>query len=266
MKYEVTQQQYIDYLNCLPRAEQIKRVASDISGTTVTNRFVMSNTFTMSNGNSIKCNATIPPAPTPVTFYCDYNNNAVGNEAGDGQWKACNYLSWDDLNSVLLWSGLRPMTELEFEKVCRGPLYPVTGEYAWGTTSVTNATAVQSPGTNSESVTAATANNSQLAIGPLRVGCFANGTSSREQAGAAYYGAMNMSGNVLERVVNINNPGGSNYCDCYQYFEGFTGSGFRGGSFASGPNTLQTGDRSMSEAGTNTRLFDGGGRGVRTLQ
>ena len=28
------------------------------------------------------------------------------------------------------------MTELEFEKACRGPEYPLNNEFAWGTTTI----------------------------------------------------------------------------------------------------------------------------------
>lgn len=51
--------------------------------------------------------------------------------------RACNYLSWTDGVCFAAWSGLRPMTELEFEKACRGAAPPVAGEYAWGTTRIT---------------------------------------------------------------------------------------------------------------------------------
>jgi hypothetical protein len=34
------------------------------------------------------------------------------------------------------------MTELEYEKACRGPLMPVANEYAWGTTTISATTAI----------------------------------------------------------------------------------------------------------------------------
>jgi formylglycine-generating enzyme required for sulfatase activity len=42
-----------------------------------------------------------------------------------------NILSWFDVAAYLDWAALRPMTELEFEKVCRGPENRIAGEYAW---------------------------------------------------------------------------------------------------------------------------------------
>ncbi len=42
MKYTITQNQYVDFLNCLGRNQQENRVSADISGTAVTNVFVQS--------------------------------------------------------------------------------------------------------------------------------------------------------------------------------------------------------------------------------
>jgi formylglycine-generating enzyme required for sulfatase activity len=38
--------------------------------------------------------------------------------------------------AYLDWSGLRPMSEFEYEKAARGPIAPVAGEFAWGTADV----------------------------------------------------------------------------------------------------------------------------------
>ena len=48
------------------------------------------------------------------------------------------------------WSGLRPMTELEFEKACRGNQTPVANEFAWGTASITAATGISNDGAADE--------------------------------------------------------------------------------------------------------------------
>ncbi len=53
--------------------------------------------------------------------------------------RACNRVLWHDGATYADWAGLRPMTELECEKACRGPVYPVTGEYAWGNTTFSRA-------------------------------------------------------------------------------------------------------------------------------
>lgn len=110
------------------------------------------------------------------------------------------------------WAGLRPMTELEYEKACRGNQTPVANEFAWGSTSITAATSISNDGADNEVPGNASANcvfGYQAAVqGPMRVGCFATGSSTREQAGASFYGIMELSGNLWERSVTIRNPEG----------------------------------------------------------
>ncbi len=64
------------------------------------------------------------------------------NGLNDGQWIACDYLSWMDLCAYADWAGLRPMTELELEKACRGGGVSATaGDYPWGSTAAYTSTA-----------------------------------------------------------------------------------------------------------------------------
>jgi formylglycine-generating enzyme required for sulfatase activity len=215
MKYEISQQQYVDFLNTLTRAQQNSRTGTSLAAgtTSVTNRYVMSNTSSISYRNGIRCDATIHTSD-PITFYCDLSGNGTGGEAGDGQWIACNFLSWMDGAAYSDWAGLRPMTELEFEKACRGTIAPVANEYAWGNTSATAATGISNGGLATETPSNSGANaacNYSFTGGPLRVGAFATGSSSRAQAGASYWGIMEMSGNLWERSVTIGNIAGRSY-------------------------------------------------------
>jgi formylglycine-generating enzyme required for sulfatase activity len=202
MKYEITQQQYVDFLNSLTRIQQNTRTAVDISGTAITNRYVMANSVLAAGRNGIRCDATIPASPAPVTFYCDLNGNGTGGDANDGQGIACNGLRWWHLMAYLHWSGLRPMTELEYEKACRGPVAPVSNEYAWGSTSVTGVGNISNAGAINESSNTAGANAVfQSSVGPMRVGAFATASTTRVQSGASYYGIMELSGNLWESTV-----------------------------------------------------------------
>ena len=215
MKYSITQQQYVDFLNTLTRPQQKQRTATDLSTgiTNVTNIYVMSATTSPSYRNGIRCNTTID-ANASVTFYCDLNNNAVMNENDDGQHIACNYLSWADGVAYAAWAGLRPMTETEYEKACRGTAVPVAGEYAWGTANITGATSITSSGASDEKAnTGANCvyNNATAVQGPLRVGVFATATSSREASGATVYGIMEMSGNLWGRVVSLGSAAGRTF-------------------------------------------------------
>lgn len=283
MKYEISQKQYVDFLNTITRTQQSNLVATVITGTTITNRFVMSNTTTTNGRNSIRCDATIPSSPTPVTFYNDLNGNSLAEESSDGQWIACSWLSWADLTAYLDWIGLRPMTELEFEKICRGNLFPVSGEYAWGNTAVTGATGISNSGEVSEVANNAGANaiynNSASVQGPMRVGCLAGATTGRTASGAGYYGAMELSGSLYERPVNIGSIQGraftglhgdgaisaagvanvSNWPDASAL-----GTGFRGGMYLDVETVMQVSNRSYANVAVNSRVNNYGGRGVRT--
>ena len=95
MKYEISQGEYADFLSTLTATQ-----VSDLYASVTTYRYSIT-------GSTGSYSATYP-------------------------YLACNYLNWQDLAAYLDWTGLRPMTELEFEKACRGPLIPVANEYAWG--------------------------------------------------------------------------------------------------------------------------------------
>ncbi len=216
MKYSITQEQYVDFLNTLDRTQQDTRTATNLASgiTSVTNRYVMRDSSTVLYRNGICCDATIPATGT-ITFYCDFNGNGTGGESDDGQNIAGNYLSWADGTAYADWAALRPMTELEFEKACRGTAAAVANEYAWGSTSITQATGITNSGTGSETASNAGANcayNNHASVqGPMRVGCFATSGSTRETAGATYYGIMEMSGSLLKRCVTIGNSDGRSF-------------------------------------------------------
>ena len=97
MKYEISQQGYVDFLNSLTQTQATTR-----KETAATNRYAITGA-------------------------------AIGSYATTNPYVACNDLSWADVAAYLDWSGLRPMTELEFEKACRGTLAAVANECAWGT-------------------------------------------------------------------------------------------------------------------------------------
>ena len=90
MKYEISQGQYRDFLNTLTRSQQNLRTATDISGTSITNRYLMSNTTSVQYRNGLRCNATLP-SNVPIEVYCDLDGDGVRNEASDGEWIACNF-------------------------------------------------------------------------------------------------------------------------------------------------------------------------------
>ena len=50
-------------------------------------------------------------------------------------FRRCIFLGSSDRFSYATWAGLRPMSELEYDKACRGPLHPVPLEEVWGEAS-----------------------------------------------------------------------------------------------------------------------------------
>lgn len=290
MKYELSQADYVNFLNRLTRQQQDARTATTLPAATtaVAARYVMSNTTAISARNGIRCNATVA-ANDPVTFYCDLNGNGTGNEAADGQWIPCNFLRWSDLSAYLDWSGLRPMSELEFEKTCRGPLNPVLNERAWGTATIaTNVYGLVNAGTANEQVTsgygtvvgnAASGQTVNFSFGPLRGGIFPHhaSNSGRITAGASYFGALHMSGNLGEFCITVGQPAGRAYTgthgngmlnqagahDAAAWPTVITGWGYRGGSYWSSAAGCSTSYRFTAGLAPNGATEYVGGRGVR---
>jgi formylglycine-generating enzyme required for sulfatase activity len=279
MKYEISQGQYRDFLNTLTRTQQNNRTETDLAAgiTSVTNRYVMSNTSAISNRNGIRCAATIHTSD-PITFYCDLDNDGTYDESTDGEWVTCNFLKWNDVTAFLDWAALRPMTELEFEKACRGNVAPVVDEHSWGSTAFTSVTAIsngQQEGEVSNTTNANIASNNTYTPGPVRTGMFATGSSNRITAGSSYYGIMDLSGNLWEQVVSIANSTcraftgnvGNGALDTNGNADtGWPGESFigrRGGSWLSDLASARVSNRSSITGGVTTRNNDYGGRGVR---
>ena len=215
MKYEMSQGQYRDFLNTLTREQQITRVRTDISGTSVPAAdYVMCANAAVQYGQGIKVTSVEGDAVSPATFICDLDDNgaelATTADAG-GRWRAMNYLKWQDLCAYLDWASLRPMNDFEYEKACRGTEEPVSGEYAWGTNTLTQAQGpVVNAGRYNETATTTTGQGlANFNSGgtdtnvPLRVGFAATGSTNRSGAAASYYGVMNLSDNVREMVAPI---------------------------------------------------------------
>lgn len=253
MKYEISQQQYVDFLNTLTQTQATARKHDK---------------------------------PSPNYRY-EINGTTVGSYTTTNPYVACNYLSWMDGAAYTDWTGLRPMTELEFEKASRGTATPVANEYAWGNISATAASGITNSGLTNEIASNSSANASYGNSGsgaPMRVGAFAAASTTRAQSGSTYYGILEMSGNLWERTVTIVHATGlaftgahgngtlstAGYADIstwpgYSSSEvtGATGSGFRGGSWGDDVR-LRVSDRySASEVGI-VRGPNHGFRAVRT--
>jgi len=258
-RYEVTQGEFVAFLNTLSFEQQARLTAERVGGSGKPDAAAGSQYFPKEislDRNVIRI--AVPGVP-----------GAGGKTATPAVYKAgaphiaCPCLLWTDCLAYAAWAGLRPMTELEYEKACRGPLKPVPDEFAWGTNRVVGTIrpggchdawrivegtglddaadgyAIQNPGQPDERVVYtgrngpdATRGNApwwgavplrigksgkperamggaQAAVpvmGPLRAGIFATPDSGRVAAGASYWGIMELTGNLGERVVTVGEP------------------------------------------------------------
>ena len=263
MKYEITQSQWIDFFNSLTTNQKSTR---DITGSSGKNSdaLLFRNNISWTSGD-----ATLP-------------TNLYGSVA-------CNYLCWMDGAAYADWAGLRPMTELEFEKACRGTLTSVEDELASSTITIKEAKNITNAGTNTEAPTGNSeviANNANNVKGPMRVGSVISGIT-RIKAGAGYFGALELSGNLWERTVTIGNTTGRAFTGTHgngslsvngnadvANWPGISsgeittasGSGLRGGGWSTTTLTLlRVSDRFNTNVADATRNNAYGFRAVRAL-
>lgn len=124
MKYEVSQQEYVNFLNVLTYDQQESR--TDAPPNTPPNpaqayALGSANPYqTQANRNGIRILTPGTNNTIPAIYACDLGDNGTFNDNDDGQNVACNWLSWADLSAYLDWAALRPMTEMEYEKEVRG--------------------------------------------------------------------------------------------------------------------------------------------------
>lgn len=238
MKYEISQQQYVDFLNTLTQAQ------ADVRN--------------LGNTGSYRLQIT---------------GTSPGSFTTSAPFVACNYLSWADAEAYGDWACLRPMTELEYEKACRGSQSAVAGEYAWGNALIAgNAYTLNNAGATNEQIGSnytTTVGNASYDVtdgginGPLRVGVFAGTQSnlSRVSSGASFWGIMELSGNLWERCVTIGNAQGRSFTGKngdgtlasdgnanVATWPGVTaeGGGFRGGFWDSAASFLRVSDRGIA--------------------
>ena len=198
MKYKINEGQWVEFVNSLPAAARINRDLSDNNHKNSTN---------VVGRNTVSCSGT--------PLLCSTNDPA----------RAVSYLSWMDLAAFLDWDAIRPMTELEFEKMARGPIPPNPGEYIWGNKIIAAASQISGAKEDGTETIMAPANananygnglltggdaaqGANYNQGPLRGGIFATNNSTRTSAGASYYGVMDLGGNLKEHVVTIGNASG----------------------------------------------------------
>ena len=263
MKYETSQQQYVDFLNKLPATATASR-------------------YDAVNVGSAGYNITNTGAPPEI-----YSSSTPD--------RPCNFLSWPDLAAYADWIGLRPITELEFEKACRGSRPSAPDEFAWGNSFLTNSVytfineglpneMVSNPATRTgNAIYAITAAGVNM---PRRCGIMAASAvnPSREETGGSYFGVMEFTGNLWELVITVGNAEGRQFTGLHgngvinadgNSTVGSTwpnvtsipiadGTGLRGGSVVSLTNRLTISNRDLANFDISGRFSDASGRLGRT--
>ncbi|MEO1653928.1 MAG: SUMF1/EgtB/PvdO family nonheme iron enzyme, partial [Bacteroidota bacterium] len=225
-KYELSQQEYCDFLNCLRPTQQSQRDIREVI-----------------------------EYQRPIRDYRNFIHKKQGIFVSDRPDHPCNFISWSDGLAYSDWAGLRPMTELEFEKACRGSQAAIYREYVWGVNEINNKENMvfcnrilnmKGDLAQSEAGVIKTEGNIHASMfsyfniddvcvpgapfydpdcdgcrsfvggdggrGPVKRGIFGlHSGGSRIQSGAAYYGAMEMGGNLQEPVVSVGHPNGRKF-------------------------------------------------------
>lgn len=157
-KYELSEQQYADFLNTLTSI-QVSNIGIAGTGITLTNNQYFSSTPNLACGNS--------------------NSNRL--------------FAYAD------WSGLRPMSFLELNKVSYGPIQPVF----LNNTSFLSIYGYPAWCSNDGISSLAPYNTYNNTCGLKEVGYLASSSSVRINSGASYYGVMDLTGNAIEPTVKL---------------------------------------------------------------
>jgi formylglycine-generating enzyme required for sulfatase activity len=280
MKYEISQEQYVEYLNSLTYTQQKAHTINDPIGA------IGTYAFSNSSRSGIRISTPGNNAAIPAIYACDLTNT-IENNIDDAQNVAAGFLNWSDLTAYLDWAALRPMTELEFEKVSRGTGNArLAGEYPWGTTEINYVLTsgmqnLSQPNEKFNAVLNGLCNvyiNGNSIGAPVKVGFSASVTSGRISAAASFYGAMEMAGNLYEMLVNatvdgvlfngsngdgtLSATGNANQAT-WPSVTTASGAGYRGGAFDNWATFARTSDRGLISTAPVSRTNSSGGRGVR---
>lgn len=264
MKYEVTQEQYVSFLNKLDMNSQMVRTVGEEFATIREGEYVFGdNRKQPSFRNGIILMKLGENSGMPSVFACDLNPDNMPNSLDDGQTVACNYLSPADLLAYADWAGLRPLSELEYEKMCRRvfPERAIAGEFSWNSSSVSFGKTLNDAGKDTEYYREGNVNAGNQS-GPIRTGAFLRSGRNREQTGISFWGVENLSGNLAEIYYNADVYGrqlkGSIHGDgelgndgdtdvpANQWSRDTLAFGVRGGSYESERNELAVSDRSKA--------------------
>ena len=235
-RYEITQGQYADFLNTV---QSVTAAALFYDGVAAGHNM----TFTPGNAYGARYAAVDPNA-------------------------AKNYLSVSDAWSYMSWAGLRPPTEMEWEKAGRD-LSPDSRVYPWGST-VPDAVTYTPPNEGGTCIRRyANYNNMTGCQKVLDAGRYMSGDVARTAAetGASPWGVADLSGNVWEFALNCSylsvpaNGNGTVSWPSNWPVPGVTTYGVRGSGYVeSNVNYIRISDRTAASWTNTTRDSTIGGR------
>lgn len=259
MKYEITEDQWICFFNSLTETQKANRDVTD-SGHKNSDTVVSRNTIAYTSGNA----TTDAPA------------------------RAVSFLSYEDNAAYYDWTGLRFLTEMEFEKAAKGPIHILDMVASGGVTVFDELYTLSNDGMENADITNPGENITNMCYnttdpgGPMRVGIFASSAinPTRLETGGSYYGVMELSGNLYERCIGVGTPINRAYTGAHGNGEvlssgnhnvanwpavGSEGAiAYRGGSWANSSSLCAVADRNSAavlSSITNSRI---GARGART--
>ncbi|MDD5210630.1 MAG: SUMF1/EgtB/PvdO family nonheme iron enzyme [Elusimicrobiales bacterium] len=238
-RYEITQGQYADFLNSIWSSTATALFYGSV---------IAGQNMTYSSGNPYGSRyAAVDPAAPKAMSYTD---------------------GW----SYLSWAGLRPPTEMEWEKAGRD----INGDartYPWGDTAP--GTVTYNPPNEGGACIRKFANYNNVAgcQKVLDVGRYLSGDVYRAQAetGASPWGIADLGGGVKEMVINCgwtgavpaNGSGTVSYPASWPA-PGTAATGYRGGGYYETAASLRISARDMASFANDTRYTSTGGRGSRT--
>lgn len=212
MKYEVSQEQYVNFLNRLTYEDQKKRIGNDLDRL-VAGDFAFGAKGAPNYRNGIVLQERFETNDSAVIFGFDLNGDNPINDEDDGKSIACNYLTPDDVRAYTDWAGLRPNSEMEYEKGCRQRNPGIASNsrsFAWGSPTfeslkVWNSSTMANDNAENEQVLFPVTppkgrmNGPKVHnLGPVKCGAFASETSDIYVSGASHWGLMEMTGNLAE--------------------------------------------------------------------
>ncbi len=221
MKYPFTQKQFVDFLNLLSLEDQMNIVQNEFRNDRPDSSYPFGKDYRQGIFESPQLFENNDLGGK--SFHCNLNDDGTLDGLDDGQDLAASFRIDPRITAtgardaytveaflwLLNWSGLRPMTSLEYEKAARGPLRPVKGEYAWGAPLSGGGMSISGfydPGTSSEGYPDSFSSQTWIAFDfAYRVGMFAEQETDRIDAQASYWGIQDLSGNGYPLLISVKN-------------------------------------------------------------